>query len=97
MAEETNLTLLLKKLEEIAAWFDEQQDIDVEAGLKKVKQAATLIKASKKRLKEIENEFREIEKEIADDSDEISGARVTIENVTSTDEISAIDSTQILF
>ena len=95
MAEETNLTLLLKKLEEIAAWFDEQQDIDVEAGLKKVKQAATLIKASKKRLKEIENEFQEIEKEIADGTDDVLASRVTIVQTTTAEDVA--DSAQIPF
>jgi exonuclease VII small subunit len=53
-------------LEEIAAileWFDSQEELDVEQALEKVKKAAALIKASKKRLVEIENEFREIKKE----------------------------------
>jgi ABC-type Fe3+-hydroxamate transport system substrate-binding protein len=67
MAEETNLTNNLKKLEDIAQWFDEQQDIDVEQGLTKVKEAATLIKSSKARLAAIENEFQAIEKEISGD------------------------------
>ena len=36
----------------------------MEEGLKKVKQAAELIKASKKRLNEVENKFEEIKKDI---------------------------------
>jgi len=53
-------------LAEIAAileWFDSQQELDIERALEKVKTASELIKASKKRLVEIENEFKEIKKE----------------------------------
>ncbi len=58
------------KLTEINKWFESNQEIDVEIGLNKVKQAVILIKESKKRLKEIENEFQEIKKEIIDDNEE---------------------------
>jgi exodeoxyribonuclease VII small subunit len=54
----------LKKLESIAAWFDDQEEVDVEEGLKKVKEGAVLIKSLKERLKEVENEFEEIKKGI---------------------------------
>jgi hypothetical protein len=56
-----------KHLEEIASileWFDSQEELDVEKALEKVKQAAELIKASKKRLGELENEFEEIKADI---------------------------------
>lgn len=59
-----NLNSSLKRLSEITEWFDDQEEIDVEEGLKKVKEAVFLIKESKGRLKEIENEFEEIKKEI---------------------------------
>lgn len=59
-----NLKNNLKELEEISNWFNDQQEIDVEEGLNKVKTAVALIKSSKDRLKEIENEFEEIKKEI---------------------------------
>ena len=59
-----NLNDSLKRLAEITEWFDNQEEIDVEEGLKKVKEAVELIKASKERLKTIENEFEEIKKEI---------------------------------
>lgn len=59
-----NLSSNLKRLATITEWFDEQEDIDVEEGLKKVKEAVALIKASKERLKGIENEFEEIKKEV---------------------------------
>jgi exonuclease VII small subunit len=60
----TDISQSLKELAEIVDWFEQQEDIDVEKGLEKVKKAATLIKNSKGRLAEIENEFEEIKKEI---------------------------------
>lgn len=59
-----NLNTNLKKLAEITEWFENQEEVDVEEGLKKVKEAVKIIKASKGRLKEIENEFEEIKKEV---------------------------------
>ena len=71
MAEDTkNLNQNLKRLSEITEWFDDKEEIDVEEGLKKVKEAVTLIKASKSRLKEVENEFEEIKKEIEPEIEE---------------------------
>ncbi len=67
-----NLTQSLQELEGIVEWFDEQEEVDVEQGLTKVKAAAKLIKDSKSRLAAIENEFAEIEKEIGE-GDEPSG------------------------
>ncbi len=61
---EQNLTSNIKKLSEISEWFEEQEEVDVEEGLKKVKEAAAIIKASRERLKVVENEFEEIKKEI---------------------------------
>jgi len=60
----------LKQLAEITAWFDGQKEVDVEEGLKKVKEAAALIKASRERLKAVENEFEEIKKEISFEDEE---------------------------
>ena len=67
-----NLNDNLKKLSEIAEWFEGQEEVDIEEGLKKVKEAVALIKASKERLKTVENEFEEIKKEvdIKEDNDE---------------------------
>lgn len=59
-----NLNINLKRLAEITEWFDSREEIDVEDGLEKVKEAVFLIKASKERLKAIENEFEEIKKEM---------------------------------
>ncbi|MBU4299126.1 exodeoxyribonuclease VII small subunit [Patescibacteria group bacterium] len=60
-----NLSGNLKRLSEITDWFESQEEIDIEDGLEKVKEAAALIKASKERIKVIENEFEEIKKEAA--------------------------------
>ena len=66
-----DLSKNLEKLSAIAGWFENQKEIDVEEGLKKVKDAAVLIKESKGRLKEIENEFEEIKKDIEEETEEI--------------------------
>lgn len=62
--QDINLTESLADLNAIVGWFDEQEDVDVEQGLVKVREAAKLIKDSKTRLSKIENEFKEIEKEM---------------------------------
>lgn len=59
-----NLSESLKKLEQISAWFDEQEEIDLEKGLEKVREGAKLIKESRSKLKNIENEFEEIRAEM---------------------------------
>ncbi|HNY35693.1 MAG TPA: hypothetical protein PLD14_03175 [Candidatus Pacearchaeota archaeon] len=64
---EKNLNQSLKKLSLIAEWFEKQEEVDVEEGLEKVKEAALIIKEAKKQFKEIENEFEEIKKEIEKD------------------------------
>lgn len=65
-----NLTKNLKDLAKIAEWFDSQEEVDIEEGLKKVKEASSLIKESKERLKEVENEFKEIKRDIEEELDE---------------------------
>ena len=47
-----NLSENLEKLAAIAAWFDDQEEVDIEEGLLKVKMAAGLIKESRGRLSE---------------------------------------------
>lgn len=53
----------LKELETISNWFETQAEVDVEEGLKKVKQGASLVKELKAKLKVVENEFEELRKE----------------------------------
>lgn len=59
-----NLKESLGELNGIVEWFDEQEEVDVEVGLQKVREGAELIKACKKRLSEVENEFKEIQRDI---------------------------------
>jgi len=55
-----NLKEYLQQIEKITAWFDDQDEIDIEEAFEKVKQASKLIKASKDKLTQVENEFEEI-------------------------------------
>lgn len=59
-----NLNTAISELKEIAEWFEKQEDVDVEEGLTKIKNGATLVKACKERLKELENSFEEVKKEL---------------------------------
>lgn len=59
-----HLGAALKKLEEIVAWFEKQEEVDVEKGLEKIREGAALIKTSKERLRSVENEFEEIKKDL---------------------------------
>lgn len=69
-----NLKESLQELEQIIDWFEKQEEVDVEAGLEKVKQGVSLIKSSKTRLKKLENEFetvkQDLEEEISADQEE---------------------------
>lgn len=67
-----NLKESLRKLNEIADWFEDQEEVDVEAGLQLVKEGARLVKDCKARLSEIENEFEKVRKEV--EKDDISDA-----------------------
>jgi len=64
-----NLKDSLKKLKEIVEWFDEQEEVDVEMGLEKVREGAGLIKESKQQLKELENEFKKVKEELEDEEE----------------------------
>jgi len=72
MKKEENLSQNLKRLEEIVKEFEEDEEIDLEKGLQRLKEAAGLIKKINRRLKEIENEFYEIKKEIEEGSQDFS-------------------------
>ena len=54
----------LEKLEKIIKWFDEQDQVDVQEGLDKVRQGAVLVKELRSELKSDENEFEELKKEL---------------------------------
>ncbi len=59
-----NLTKNLKEIDEIVAWFDGQEEVDIEEAIAKVKKGAKVIKESKKRLEAIENEFEDLKKDL---------------------------------
>lgn len=54
----------LKQLEAITEWFDQQEAIDVERALEKVKEGAKLLRSSREKLKQVENEFQVIRQEL---------------------------------
>jgi predicted nucleic acid-binding Zn-ribbon protein len=60
----------LARLAEIAKWFTDQQEVDIEKGIDLVREASGLMKTSKARLVEIENEFQEIKKDLGEGMDE---------------------------
>ena len=65
--ENLNLTMILKELEEINTWFNRQEELDLEEGLLKIREGMNLLKASRMRLKQIENEFEEIKRELMEE------------------------------
>lgn len=62
--EKNNLNSNLKGIAKIVEWFESQEELDIEEGLKKAKEAAELIKETKAMLKKSENEFEEIKKDL---------------------------------
>jgi exonuclease VII small subunit len=57
-----SLSASLAELRKIVAWFEDNEDVDLEEGIKKVKEGAIHLKAAREHLKEIDNEFKEVEK-----------------------------------
>ena len=64
MKPKSDLGVNLKKISKIVEWFETQEELDIEEGLKKAKEATALIKESRLLLKECENQFLEIKKEL---------------------------------
>lgn len=60
--ETVNIDETMRKLEKIASWFEAQETPNLEEGLKKMKEAAQLLAASRERLGEIENALDEVKK-----------------------------------
>ena len=67
-----DFTESVNKLEEINTWF-QNEDIDLDEGLYKLKAGNELIKKCRVRLKEVENEFIKIKKEFAEEAQEDDG------------------------
>jgi hypothetical protein len=63
-SEQPNLKQYLEDIKKISDWFEDQEEIDLEEALVKIREAGELIKLSKDRLVEVENEFREIKTKI---------------------------------
>ena len=61
-SKKSDFTESVNKLEEINSWF-QNEDIDLDEGLYKLKTGKELIKKCRTRLKEVENEFIKIKKE----------------------------------
>lgn len=64
-----NISQSLEKLEKIVRWFDDQEQVDVQEGLEKVREGAALVKDLKARLKSVENEFQELKKDLSADDE----------------------------
>jgi exodeoxyribonuclease VII small subunit len=64
-----DFTQSVNKLEEINTWF-QNEDIDLDEGLYKLKAGNELIKKCRVRLKEVENEFIKIKKEFSEEAQE---------------------------
>jgi exonuclease VII small subunit len=64
MTNKTNLQNSLRELQAITQWFDEQETIDIEQALEKVKVGAALLKDLQGELKDIKNEFTAIKADL---------------------------------
>ncbi len=61
-----NFSDSMKEIDQINEWF-QQDDLDLEAALTKLKRGKELIKQCKTRLDDIENEFKELKADFADE------------------------------
>ncbi len=61
---EGGIQVALEGLEKIVRWFETQEELDLEEGLKRIKEGAAIAKDLKTRLKSVENEFTELKKEL---------------------------------
>jgi exodeoxyribonuclease VII small subunit len=68
-SKKSDFTESVYKLEEINTWF-QNEDIDLDEGLYKLKAGKELIKKCRTRLKEVENEFIKIKKEFVEEAQE---------------------------
>ena len=69
---EKNFKEMFEELREINSWF-EDEDIDLDEGLKKLKQGKDLIDKCKEKLADVENEFEELTKEIEEEPTDDEG------------------------
>jgi exodeoxyribonuclease VII small subunit len=57
-----NFTKAFEELEEIAEWFDSEENLDLDKGLKQFERGLELAGELKKKLSEVENNVEEIKK-----------------------------------
>lgn len=57
-----NFSEAFKELESITEWFDSEENLDLDQGLKQFERGLTLAAELKKRLSEVENKVEEIKK-----------------------------------
>jgi hypothetical protein len=67
MQKSHDLKKYLEDIKRISDWFEDQEEIDLEEALVKIREAGELIKLSKDRLVEVENEFKEIKTKIEEE------------------------------
>jgi hypothetical protein len=65
--QQANLKEYIEEIKKISDWFEDQEEIDLEEALLKIREAGDLIKLSKDRLVEVENEFKEIKAKIEEE------------------------------
>ena len=58
----TNFSKAFKELEEITEWFDSEENLDLDKGLKQFERGLELASELKKKLGEVENKVEEIKK-----------------------------------
>lgn len=76
-----NFSEAMKKLNQINDWF-EQEDLDLEEALGKLKEGKELITFCRGRLREIENEFIELRADMEETTD-----KATVSNSDSKDDL----------
>ncbi|MCL4399923.1 exodeoxyribonuclease VII small subunit [Patescibacteria group bacterium] len=54
----------LNDLQKIVEWFESREDVDVEEGLKKVKEGSLIVKRLRARIKDVENDFEILKKDL---------------------------------
>ncbi len=62
---EIDFAAAFEELEHITQWFDSQEQVDLDEGLKKFERGLSLADGLKKKLNEVENTVEEIKKKFA--------------------------------
>ncbi|MCD8507430.1 exodeoxyribonuclease VII small subunit [Candidatus Woesebacteria bacterium] len=86
-----NFSDSMKEIDQINEWF-QQDDLDLEEALTKLKRGKELIKLCKTRLKDVENEFKELKEDFFEEPrGDISNPNLDANEV---DELSFSESTK---